>query len=490
MSPAGWRSFLASALLLAVGLAGTVAAPAQGFDTPPQPGAPRPLTIAIPFEQRLPNGLRVVLAERRGVQLVSAQLVVLSGSELDPPRQAGLAELTAGMLAKGTRRRSASALAQAAESLGGALESSAGWHQSEIAITVTVPKLDAALALVGEAIQQPAFAPAELDRLRAQALDELKVAYSRPATLATLASQRQLFGSGAYGHPSSGTPASLARIDRAALLAYHARHYRPDNAVLVLAGDLDAGSALRLARRHFGAWKASSRPAAVPRSAPMGTPLPQTVTVIDMPASGQTAVVVAAPLSPPTSDRATAAVMNAVLGGGYSSRLNQEIRIRRGLSYGATSVLDMRPGGSSLRAVVQTKNASAAEVVRLVQAEFDRLVATPVGAAELAARKASLIGEFSRGVETTAGLGAAVKALIIAGRPLAELSQHIEALSSVGADAVQRYAAEHLGAADRRVVVAGDAASFIEALRAAAPRVSVVPAGRLDLDAGMASGAP
>lgn len=489
MSPAGWRSLLASALLLAVGLAGTVAAPAQGFDTPPQPGAPRPLTIAIPFEQRLPNGLRVVLAERRGVQLVSAQLVVLSGSEVDPPRQAGLAELTAGMLAKGTRRRSASALAQAAESLGGALESSAGWHQSEIAVTVTVPKLDAALALVGEAIQQPAFATAELARLRAQALDELKVAYSRPATLATLASQRQLFGSGAYGHPSSGTPASLARIDRAALLAYHARHYRPDNAVLVLAGDLDAGSALRLARRHFGAWKAS-RPAGVPRTAPKGAPLPQTVTVIDMPASGQTAVVVAAPLSPLTSDRATAAVMNAVLGGGYSSRLNQEIRIRRGLSYGATSVLDMRPGGNSLRAVVQTKNASAAEVVRLVQAEFDRLVATPVGAAELAARKASLIGEFSRGVETTAGLGATVKALIIAGRPLAELSQHIEALSSVGADAVQRYAAEHLGAADRRVVIAGDAASFIEALRAAAPGVSVVPAGRLDLDAGMASGAP
>lgn len=489
MSPAGWRSLLASALLLAVGLAGSVAAPAQGFDTPPQPGAPRPLTIAIPFEQRLPNGLRVVLAERRGVQLVSAQLVVLSGSEVDPPRQAGLAELTAGMLAKGTRRRSASALAQAAESLGGALESSAGWHQSEIAVTVTVPKLDAALALVGEAVQQPAFAPAELDRLRAQALDELKVAYSRPATLATLASQRQLFGSGAYGHPSSGTPASLSRIDRAALLAYHARHYRPDNAVLVLAGDLDAGSALRLARRHFGAWKAS-RPAGVPRTAPMGAPLPQTITVIDMPASGQTAVVVAAPLSPLTSDRATAAVMNAVLGGGYSSRLNQEIRIRRGLSYGATSVLDMRPGGNSLRAVVQTKNASAAEVVRLVQAEFDRLVATPVGDAELAARKASLIGEFSRGVETTAGLGTTVKALIIAGRPLAELSQHIEALSSVGADALQRYAAEHLGAADRRVVIAGDAASFIEALRAAAPGVSVVPAGRLDLDAGMASGAP
>lgn len=465
------------------------AAQTPDFAKPPTPGAPRPLTIAAPVEQRLPNGLRVVLAERRGVQLVTAQLVVLSGSEVDPPEQAGLAAMTASLLTKGTRRHTATQLAQAAESLGGALDSGAGWHQSEAGITVTVPKLDAALALVSEVVQQPAFAQAELERSRTQALDDLKVAYSRPGTLASLASQRLLFGAGAYGHPAGGTPASLGRIQRADLVALHAARFRPDNAVLILSGDLDAETALRLARRHFGAWKTAG---AAPSSAPMAAnaALAQRVVAIDMPQSGQAAVLIASPLPPLGADRATAAVMNAVLGGGFSSRLNQEIRIRRGLSYGAGSGLDARPGAASLRAVVQTKNESAAEVVALVQAELDRLVATPVPDDELAARKATLIGDFSRSVETTAGLGAAVKALIVAGLPASDLRTRIDTLSAVTAADVQRYAAANLGPAARRVVVAGEAATFGTALKAASPALLTVPATRLDLDRGNGLTAP
>ena len=476
-------------LALAAGVVAT--AQAQTFDTPPLPGAPRPLAIAAPVEQRLPNGLRVVLAERRGVQLVTAQLVVLSGSEVDPADRAGLASMTAGLLTKGTRRHGATALAQAAESLGGALDSGAGWHQSEVAITVTVPQLDAALALVSEVVRQPAFAPAELERLRTQALDELKLAYSRPGTLAALASQRLLFGTGAYGHPPGGTPASLMRITRADLVALHAARYRPDNAVLVLAGDLDAERALALARRHFGAWKvAAPAPASTPAPITAAASAQTTAAVIDMPQSGQAAVIVAAALPPLGADRATAAVMNAVLGGGFSSRLNQQIRIQRGLSYSAGSALDPRPGGGSLHAVVQTKNESAAEVVGLVQGELDRLAAAPVIADELAARKATLIGDFSRSVETTAGLAAAVKALIVAGLPPADLRERIDALAAVSAADVQRYATANLGAAGRRVVVAGDAARFSEALKAASPGLLIVPAARLDLDLGTGLGAP
>jgi zinc protease len=423
------------------------------------------------------------------VQLVSAQLVVLSGSEVDPPARAGLASMTAGLLTKGTRKHSATALAQAAESLGGALDGSAGWHQSGVGITVTVPKIDAALDLVSEVVQQPAFAQAELDRLRTQALDDLKVSYSRPGTLASLASQRLLFGAGTYGHPAGGTPDSLRHITRADLVALHAARYRPDNAVLVLAGDLDAETALQLARRHFGTWKAASgAPAAVPMQT--GTAMSQATAVIDMPQSGQAAVIVAAPLPPLGNDRATALVMNAVLGGGFSSRLNQEIRIRRGLSYGAGSALDARPDGGSLRAVVQTKNQSATEVVGLVQGELDRLASTPVSDDELAARKATLIGDFSRSVETTAGLGAAVRSLIVAGLPPASLRTRIEALSAVNAADVQRYAAANLGAAGRRVVVAGDASSFADSLKKATPGLVIVPAAKLDLDLGTGLSAP
>ena len=471
-------------LAACVGLAAAGAARADAFDTPPRPGAPRPLSIAAPIEQRLPNGLRVVLAERRGVQLVTAQLVVLSGSEADPPQRAGLAALTAALLTKGTRRHSASAQASAAESLGGALEPAAAWEQSTLSITVTVPRLDEALTLVSEAVQHPTFAQAELDRLRVQALDELKIAYAQPATLAGLAAQHLLFGSGAYGHPSSGTPASLQRITRSDLLALHAQRYRPDNAVLVLAGDINAERALRLARRHFGAWQAHSGAAPVPPVRAAGTALAPTTVAIDMAQSGQAAVVLATPLPSLASDRVTAALMNAVLGGGFSSRLNQEIRIKRGLSYAPGSQLDMRRAGGALRLVVQTKNESAAEVAGLLHAELDRLATTPVGDDELAARKAALIGGFSRSVETTAGLASAVRSLIVAGLPGADLRTRIEAIDAVTAADVQRYAAANLAPARRRVVVAGEAARFSDALKSLAPALVSVPATALDLEAG------
>ncbi len=493
MNMAAVRSAARRCVLLAAlsGLATTATAQAPSFATPPQPGKPRPLSIAAPVEERLPNGLRVVIAERPGVQLVTAQLLVLSGSETDPAHRAGLAALTAALLPQGTTRRSASALASAAESLGGTLEVSAGWHQSTLAITVAAPFLDGALGLVGEAVRHPRFAAAEFDRQRRQALDELKVAYANPATLAALASQHLLFGGGAYGHPSSGTPASLARIRRADVVAMHAANYRPDNAVLVLSGDIDAITAMRLARPHFGDWKARKRPHGAARPLEAGEALSQKIAIIDMARSGQSAVVLAAPVAALAGpERAVAAVLNAVLGGAYSSRLNQEIRIRRGLSYSAGSRLEPRPLGGLLQVVVQTKNESATEVLALVQQELDRLVAEPVDAAELSARKATLIGDFGRSVETTAGLGAAVKSLIVAGLPPDELRTRIDALVDVTAEEVQKFAAAVLGETGRRAVVAGDAGRFQQELKAAMPSAVVIPVGSLDLESSAGIGAP
>ena len=461
------------------------AAWAQTPDAPgmPQAGPPRPIEIALPTDLRLPNGLRVVVAQRPGVRLVTAELLVLSGAEADPPRAAGLASMTAALLTRGTQRHGANALARAAESLGGALESGAGWQQASVGMTVAVPKLDAALALIAEVVREPAFAPAEIERLRAQTLDELTVAYTQPGVLAGLATRRMLYGAGPYGHPAGGTPASLRRIGRADLVALHDARYRPDRAVLILAGDLDAASARDLAARHFGDWQAPPTPPGALADAAPNAPLAQGTTVIDLPQAGQSAVIVSMPVPAPGPERATAVVTNAVLGGGYSSRLNLEIRVRRGLSYGADSGLELQPGGGSVRAVVQTKNESAAEVVGLVQAELDRLATEPVGADELAARKAMLIGQVSRSVETTAGLAASVAGLVVEGRPLSDLRDRIDALQAVDPAAVQRYAAAHFGAAGRRVVVAGQAARFIEALRARSPGVVEVPARGIDFDA-------
>ena len=242
---------LALAIVLAAG-----GAVAQPYTTPPPPAAPRPLTIAAPSEMKLDNGLRVIVARREGVPLVSAALVALTGAEADPPRLAGLASLSASLMTQGTRHHSAPQLAAAAEALGGSLDSSAGWNHALVAITVTTPRLDAALALVAEVAREPAFANDEIGRVRTQALDGLKVAYADPGTLAAIVAQRLAYGPGAYGHPASGTPDSLPRIARADLVAAHRQAFRPDNAVLILAGDIDGAAGLALARRHFGGWAA------------------------------------------------------------------------------------------------------------------------------------------------------------------------------------------------------------------------------------------
>ena len=232
-----------------------------------------------------------------------------------------------------------------------------------------------------------------------------------------------LFGAGPYGHPASGTPGSLPRIVRDDLVALHAARFRPDNAVLVLAGDLDAATALTPGEQTLRHLENTGRRALAAVPSGRWPPMPLAFAVIDMPKSGQAAVVVVLPIPDNERDRAARDVMNAVLGGGYSSRLNEEIRIKRGLSYGAGSGIDARPRGGVLRVAVQTKNESAAEVVALVQAELDGLIAAPVPTEELGARKATLIGGFSRSVETTAGLTGALRSLVVTGRSPAEL-QH------------------------------------------------------------------
>jgi zinc protease len=186
-----------------------------------------------------------------------------------------------------------------------------------------------------------------------------------------------------------------------------------------------------------------------------------------------------------SADQAAGEVANAVLGGGYSSRLNQEIRIKRGLSYGAGSAFEARRQAGLLRATVQTKNASAAEVVGLLHAEIDGLAAAPVPEPELAARKATLIGGFSRKVETTEGLASQLATLLAAGEPVDGLTSRIATLSAVDAAGVQRYAQVHFGAAARRAAVAGQVAEFEAGIRTTVPPGQAAPltvkAAALDL---------
>lgn len=469
----------------ALGLLGMLAAAplaAQPYDAPPPPAAPRPVTIAPPVVQTLPNGLRVIVAERRGLPLVTAELVVRSGAEADPAALSGLADLTANLLTKGTATRTAPQIAQSAEALGGQLDSGAGWNRSFVSMTVTRPRLAEALALIADVARNPRFAADELERARKLAIDGLAVALAQPGTLSRLAADRAVFGASTYGHPASGTPAALARVKRADVVALHAQRYRPDNATLVFTGDIAAADALALAQAAFGRW---ARPAvALPESPVIAAqPVVRTPVAIAMAGAGQAGVTLAAPsIARSAPDYYAGVVANTLLGGGYSSRLSQEIRIKRGLTYAVFSQLDARRGGGVFAAAAQTKNPSAPEVASLMLGEIARIRSEAAPADELDARKLTVIGAVSRRFETTEDLATTIAALEANGVDPAEMTRVIGKLGAVTAAEVQAFANAHWGAGAFTIVVAGDAPQFVDALRTAFPDAIVIPQADVDLD--------
>jgi len=473
-----WSWLAALALLLVLLVLQPAHAAVPGDDAPPAAQPPRPLALPSLQQQVLANGLTVVSAPRHGAPLVSLSLLVRAGAEADPSGRAGSAAMTAALLGKGALRQgrvvSATELARQAEALGGALESGSGWRASSLTMTVTTPRADAALALMADVLRHPLLASDELERARAQTLDGLKLAMGDPAQVAALVLRRAYWGDTTYG--TVAPPAAVQRIRRADVLQFHARWYRPERTVLIVAGDLTPEQAGAMAQRLLGDWRVSTpAPAAPPaaRSASIAAPL----VLIDMPGSGQSGVAVAAPfIASDLADlaangaaggqqRRIALVANAVLGGGYSARLNQEIRIKRGLSYGAGSTAEAHPGAGMFSASAQTNHPTAAQVLQILRDEVTGLADHPPGADELAARQATLVGSFARRLETNSGLASLVQAQLIQGRPLDELDRYAQDVLAVTPQQVSDFARAHWSAGRLRAVIAGDLGAAGDSLK-------------------------
>ena len=453
-------------------------------ETPPPPAAPRSVSVPKPVERTLSNGLRVIVVENHSTPLVGAQLLVKNGGEVDPASLSGLADMTASLLTKGTKTRTAPQIAQEIEALGGVLNSFAGWDASRASVNVIASKTEPALAILADVVRNPVFQDEEIERLRQQYLDNLSVGMNSPGQLASWVASRVVFGDSPYGHPVSGTPASIQRIQRKEVADFHARLYRPDNAVLVLGGDIKAADAFKLAERLFGDWaKPSAALSAAAAARAEGAPK-RRVVVVDMPGAGQAAVVFARRgIARTDPEFYTGLVANSVLSG-YSGRLNQEIRIKRGLSYGARSSLDARRDVGPFVASAQTKNISGAEVAQLLVGELTRLSSEAVSEAELMPRKAVVIGNFGRSLETTEGLVAQIASLALYGLSLDEINRYIASVQAVTPAQIQKFAGSRLGAADANIVIVGDAKDFIEPLRKQFPEVEVIKKDELDLDTG------
>lgn len=458
-----------------------VAASAATRVLPPAPGKAIAPVLPVPVERRLANGMRLAVIERHALPIVTAYLVVGGGSATDPADRAGLAELSADLLTKGTATRSATQIADAIESLGGSIGGDATRDGELLSLTVKSDQLMPAMDVFADVALHPAFAQAEIDRARAQVIDGLAVDYSTPGALAGLVAGRAVFGGGPYGSPGSGTPASLRATTRADVIAAHAAAWRPDSATLVLAGDITPDRAVALAESLFGGWTAPATPRP-PAPAVPPAPAPRII-VVDLPQAPQAAVVVARQAIARGDPRYyPLLVANAALGGGYSARLNQEVRVKRGLAYGAGSSFAARRAPAAISAATQTKNPSVPEVIDLIAAEMRRMGTAPVPAAELAARKATLEGGFGRGIETTDGLAGLVAGLVLVQVDLAEIGRYTQSVEAITPAQIQAVSRELLDPAVASIVVVGDAASFLPALKAKGIAPEVIPAAAIDLD--------
>jgi zinc protease len=453
-------------------------------ETPPPPTPPRPVNFPKPVEKTLGNGLRVIFVERAGTSLATALLLVKNGGEVDPPQLAGLSDMTANLLTKGTAKRDAPQIAEAIEALGGMIDYGARWDATQVQISVASAKIDPAVEILSDVVRRPTFKDEEIERQRQQSLDEMSLMLSEPGTLARYVASRVVFGDSPYGHPLTGTPESIARIKRDDIARQHSTYFRPDNAILVIGGDLRSDDAFKLAERYFGDWAKPAAP--LPVSTKEIAPAKkngQRVVVIDMEHAGQAAVVLTREgLRRTDPDFFRGIVTNSVLGGGYSARLNQEIRIKRGLSYGAGSALDVRRSIGPFIAVTQTKNESGAEVASLLMDELSKLASGAIPDTELTPRKAALVGNYARQLETTDGMVSQVASLALYGLNLDEINTYIKGVEGVKVGEIQRFAGSRLEASTADIIIVGQASSFLPELRKRFKNVEVIPEAELDLN--------
>ncbi|WP_309629556.1 pitrilysin family protein [Brevundimonas sp.] len=443
-----------------------------------EPVAPTTPPVA---DFHLDNGLRVLVVEKDGLPLVSARLNFDAGSGDEALGKAGVAAMTAALLTQGTATRSAPEIATEIEQLGATIGAGSGPDFSNVYANAPANVFPQTVALMADLVRNPAFAQEELDRQRDQTLDGLRVALATPGPVASQAAARVIYGDAAYGAPGSGTLTSIPAITREDVAAFHQRRYRPSEATLVFSGAISESDARALAQSAFGNWSEAGPSDA--RAAPIDQPLPPRIVVIDQPGAGQAAVTVALRgVSRTDADYFPLTLGNTLLGGSFTSRLNQEIRIKRGLSYGTRSSLGVRREDGLFTASAQTRNDAAVEVSDLILTEISRLSTTRPTESELTTRQAILTGAFGDSLETVDGLGGLVAGLALYDLPMSELAAYVGKVEAIDGAAVQSAFAEHLPVDRASLVIVGDAAQFIDALRAKHPNVEVIPITALNLD--------
>ncbi len=440
----------------------------------PAPGAHAAINVAEPWRAQQPkagpapsftlprgesfklaNGLTVIHHHKPGLPLVSADLVIRSGSAANPAAMPGLAGFTAQMLEEGTATRSAPQIADEIAQLGAFIDSGSSADASTVSLLSLRATFAPALDILADLVLHPAFPTAEVERQRADRIGELIQQRDDPESVAAVAAAGALYGSRhPKGYGQLGTEPAIRAVTRDDLVGFWRRHYVPENAALVVSGDIARAELKALVEARFAAWAGADAPASA-AGVPAGTGA--RLVVVDQPGAVQTALrVTAIGVARDTPDFAALQVMNGAFGGMFSSRLNNNLRETRGYTYGIHSWFryDRTPGPFVIAGSVQraSTGASVTEIFR----EAEAIRGAPLPAAELAAARDAQVLSLPGAFETNADIGASLAEIFVYGLPLDYYARLPAQLNAVTAAQVQAAARKHLAPERLTVVAVGD----------------------------------
>lgn len=451
----------------------------------PRPGPAEPRPYHFPrFERRaLRNGMQLLVAHVPKLPIATMLLIAEAGALADPAGEEGVAQLTANLLLEGTDTLDGAALTERLERLGATAAASADWDIALVRCTALVEHLPHAVDLLGEVLQRPAFPAREVERLKAERIADLLQMRADPGALADETFTHVLYAEGSrYRLPAGGDEKSVPGITREQVRDFYRARYRPGAMTLIIAGALTPDEGERIADRALGGWHGQA---------------PAAVTVHDHPAARERRVHLAAKADAPQSElrighvgvpRATPdyfpiVVMNAILGGLFSSRVNLNLRERHGYTYGAHTGFDWRRHAGPFVADTAVKREVTAAAIREVVMEIDRMRDEPVSEDELSLATSYLAGVFPIRYETTDAIASAIANLVVYDLGDDWLDRYRERVRNVTAADVRRAAQAHLKPQELQVVVVGDPA----VVRAPLEELSVGAVHLLDSQASSAT---
>ena len=422
---------------------------------PPPAGPPPSFTMAPVQHFALSNGLSVVLLEKHQVPLVQINLVINSGAVNEPAGKTGLSSLTAAMLTDGSGSRDALAFADAVDYLGASLEGESGLHTSSVSLNTPVSKLDSALALMADAALRPAFLPVELERQRKQRLNQLLSWRDEARVQASIMFARTLYGTDhPYGRTEIGDEKAIRGVSAEDLRQFHLSCYQPNNATLVVVGDVTESTIRPRLEAVFGGWQNGT---VSTRSLPAVAQVQKrTVTLVDKPGAPQTDIRIGCIGVPRmTDDYYALMVMNTILGGSFASRLNQNLREEHGYTYGASSRFDFRKTAGPFLAASAVHAAKTDSALMEFFKELNGM-RQPITQQDVDRAKNYVALGFPSDFQTVGSIASKIEEMVIYELPDDYFNNYISNVLAVTKDDVERVAKKYLNPEKMAVVLVGD----------------------------------